>query len=479
MNREIEHSFVQGAVDWALLHGLALKKGEGIAEHCPFSAAPVQMNREHFGRLQSVVSLMGKMMHAVSEDHAFLRQSLEVLEGGDCLFDHLLKLHRQIHQQESKVRRQPLLIMRTDFMDDAELGPKVIEFNGIAAGMGPFGEKAHQLHHYLQQVAPEEFHRWGGGRKLNLIENHATTELAQGIASTALSIKKEHDDGGRPVFLMVVQPDEDNVYDQKLLELELNALGVRTVRRTFRELHGALSTGENDRLLLESVGPLDVVYLRAGYQAEDYVAHDIEESRCCEALGQTRAFIEQHHVAVNATVSQQLATSKRIQMLLTGMSAKQLTRFNLTIDEAEAVKAFLGEMNPVDHQSLAWFEQQSSSDWVLKNQGEGGGHCIFDEDIAPKLKSLDQHPEYYHAWALMRRLRPLHRSSPALLVRKGQGGIIHDLISEVGLFSLHFNGEPMTTNGGYAGYLVRSKPAGVSEGGVHSGMGVVDSLAVL
>ena len=35
----------------------------------------------------------------------------------------------------------------------------------------------------------------------------------------------------------------------------------------------------------------------------------------------------------------------------------------------------------------------------------------------------------------------------------------------------------MTEDNGYAGYLIRSKPADVSEGGVHSGMGVVDSLA--
>ena len=119
----------------------------------------------------------------------------------------------------------------------------------------------------------------------------------------------------------------------------------------------------------------------------------------------------------------QLATSKRIQMLLTGMTPEQLTRFGLTVDEAVLVRAFLAEMNPVDSQSGEWFKQQSSSDWVLKNQGEGGGHCIFDEAIAPKLEELIQHPEHTHAWALMCRLRPLHRACPALLVRKGQGTV--------------------------------------------------------
>ena len=152
MSNEIEKAFIQDAVDWALTHGLALKTGEGSADHCAFSVAPVQINRDHFWQLQQAVALMGKMIHAVSEDYQFLRQSLEILGSGDCLFDYLLKLHQQIHTADIEVRCQPMLIMRTDFMDDAETGPKVIEFNGIAAGMGPFGEKAHQLHGYLQRT---------------------------------------------------------------------------------------------------------------------------------------------------------------------------------------------------------------------------------------------------------------------------------------------------------------------------------------
>ena len=75
-------------------------------------------------------------------------------------------------------------------------------------------------------------------------------------------------------------------------------------------------TGADNRLILEGVGPLDTVYLRAGYQYSDYEAFNIDEQECCQALMATRVFIEQHRVAVNATVGQQLATSKRVQMLL-------------------------------------------------------------------------------------------------------------------------------------------------------------------
>nr|WP_286340224.1 hypothetical protein [Ferrimonas sp. YFM] len=82
----------------------------------------------------------------------------------------------------------------------------------------------------------------------------------------------------------------------------------------------------------------------------------------------------------------------------------------------------------------------------------------------------------YPAWMLMKRLRPASRERAALLVRQGREEVVPELVSEIGLFSVHIDGQPAVGDGGYAGYLVRSKPAKVTEGGVHSGMGVLDSL---
>ena len=467
---------VESAVDWSLMHGLALKAGISSANHCAFSFSPTPIARERFRQLKAVVPLMGRMIHAVASDYEFLSKAIRPLQGSECLFDHLYELYQKLHTEGNNPACHSLLIMRTDFMDDARSGPKIIEFNGIAAGMGPFGQRAHQLHQYLQETQPSEFQHWAGVDKVDLVDNAAIENLACGIAAAARTMRENSGEPGAPVFLMVVQPDEDNVYDQKILKLALQAKGVRTVRRTLRQLYEELASSENNQLLLKDIGQIDVVYFRTGYQPQDYVAGDVPESRCCEALGNIRAFIETHNVAVNATVAQQLATSKRVQTLLTEMSAQALTRFDLTLDEAEKVKFYLGEMHQLNDQSLNWFSKQSHRDWVLKNQGEGGGHCIFDEDIQPKLQELAQQPETYESWALMRRLRPQHRPHEALLVRRGEARVVGDLISEIGLFTVHFDGKPVTENNGYAGYLIRSKPAEAQEGGVHSGLGVVDSL---
>ena len=466
---------VQDAIEWSLLHGMALKTSKESAMHCAFSFAPTLIRRERFELLKAIVPLMGKLIHGVSENHEFLIEAIEPLCSADAFFASLLELHQSIHRSSEPAERTPMLLMRTDFMDDAKHGPKLIEFNGIAAGMGPFGQRAHELHHYLEYQWPAAFQSWSETDSMELVPNHCIENLAKGIAGAAKTIRAQSGESGQPLFLMVVQPDEDNVYDQHLLEEAIQKEGVKTVRRTFRQLYDQLSSGNNKRLLLEGLGGVDAIYLRAGYQHCDYVAHDLEEVHCCQALGKTRVMIEQHRVAVNATVSQQLATSKRVQMLLSSMTVEQLTAFGLTLDEASRIKPFLGEMRPVDDQSAAWFEHQSPRDWVLKNQGEGGGHCVFGHDILPKLKKLQG--EEYSAWSLMRRLHPRHRSRSALVVRRGEATPVDDLISEIGMFTLHLDGHSLTSDLGYAGYLIRSKPSSVTEGGVHSGQGAVDSLA--
>ena len=475
---ELPSQVIDEACEWAMMHGMAMKTGTGTARHCAFSLAPVAMKRDVYNGLMAATPLIAKLIHNVSEDRDFLQKTMADVSEADPFFGQLLKLHRQIHGDSAapvNALREPLLMMRTDYMDGRMLGPKVIEFNGIAAGMGPFGQRIHELHSYLREQWRSAFQHWSDGDEGELAENHCLYQLAGGVAEAAKRMRAHAGESGKPVFLMVVQDSEDNVYDQHLLEQELQRLGLRTVRRTFRQLHDQLASGDNNRLLLEDIGSLDVVYLRAGYQLCDYQSTDLIENECCEALAQTRVFIEQHRVAVNATVSQQLATSKTMQMVLTMMPAEQLTRWGLTRDEAEIVQEYLAEMIPVTPETASWFEREGdASSWVLKNQGEGGGHCVFGDDILPALKALPDGE--CKAWALMKRLHPHERQRPALAVRDGYTREVNDLISEVGLFTIHFRGEPLTEQQGYAGYLIRSKPATATEGGVHSGQGMLDSL---
>ncbi|MGF1837404.1 glutathione synthase [Vibrio atlanticus] len=477
----LPQQIIEDACEWAIMHGVAFRQSDNTARHCPFSIAPMTMEREVYEHLLKVTPLITKLISNVSEDHDFLQSSLSDMAKADPFFGRLMELHQQAHgsaDERLNPARQPLLLMRTDFMDDRQHGAKVIEFNGIAAGMAPFGQKATEFHDYMQNQWPETYQIWLEDKSATPAENQGLTQLAYGIATSARKVRADFNDSDKPTFLMVVQKNEDNVYDQHLLEIELQKQGVRTVRRTFEQLSCQLSSGDDQRLLLQDVGAVDVVYLRAGYQYSDYWAPELNESVCCHTLSQTRVFMEQHHVAMNATISQQLATSKTMQMLLTMMPASEYARWGLTLEEAELVKSVLADMKPITSESIEWFNTQADKqEWVLKNQGEGGGHCVFGDDISEQLSQLK--PEEYDAWALMQRLYPHERDVPTIAVRDTQQTLVTDLVSEVGLFTAYYQGKPVTELEGYAGYLIRSKPASENEGGIHSGKGILDSLVLI
>ncbi|MCY9862754.1 glutathione synthase [Vibrio coralliirubri] len=477
----IPQQVIEDACEWAIMHGVAFRQSDNTARHCPFSLAPMSIEREVFEHLLKVTPLITKLINNVSEDHDFLQSSLSDLAKADPFFGRLMELHQQAHgsaDDRLNPARQPLLLMRTDFMDDRQHGAKVIEFNGIAAGMAPFGQRATEFHSFMQNQWPNVYTHWLEDPSATPAENQGLTHLAYGIANAARQVRADFNEPDKPVFLMVVQKNEDNVYDQHLLEVQLQKQGIRTVRRTFEQLSCQLSSGDNQRLLLKDVGAVDVVYLRAGYQYSDYWAPELNESVCCHTLSQTRLFMEQHHVAMNATISQQLATSKTMQMLLTMMPASEYARWGLTLEEAELVKSVLADMKPITSESIEWFNTQADKQkWVLKNQGEGGGHCVFGDDISEQLSQLK--PEEYDAWALMQRLYPHERDVPTIAVRDTQQTLVTDLVSEVGLFTAYYKGEPVTELDGYAGYLIRSKPASENEGGIHSGKGILDSLVLI
>ncbi|GAD90493.1 hypothetical protein VHA01S_046_00020 [Vibrio halioticoli NBRC 102217] len=486
-NALLPQEIIDDLLEWEIMHGVAFRQTDNTARHVPFSIAPMSVQKPIYEHLLAVTPLIAKLISNVSEDHPFLQQSLTDMAKADPFFGRLMELHQQAHgdaSQSLNPARQPLLLMRTDFMDDRKHGAKVIEFNGIAAGMGPFGQRAAELHSYINNQWNSVYRHWLEDESALPAENHGMQQLAHGIAVATKKVNAHFASLGedsatqKPTFLMVVQKDEDNVYDQHLLEVALQNLGIRTVRRTFEQLNNQLSSGKDQRLLLENVGAIDTVYLRAGYQYTDYWAPELHEDICCHTLSQTRLFIEKHYVAMNATISQQLATSKSMQMLLTTMPAQEYARWGLTEQEAALVKSVLADMKPISTQTIDWFNTSAEKQaWVLKNQGEGGGHCVFGEDISATLANLK--PEEYDAWALMQRLYPHERDTPTIAVRDGKQSLVSDLVSEIGLFTAHYQGEPVTEHKGYAGYLIRSKPASENEGGIHSGQGILDSLALV
>ena len=474
------NAVIDDAVAEALQLDLCFLDGPGKARHVPFSFTPCLVAASVLEQLQGTAPLLGRLTQALAASPQLIEDVHAPLAAGDPFFAEMLTTHRELHNHPEDLLRLPLLIQRSDFMIDESRGAQLVECNSIAAGMAPFGERVGILHRYLQERWPGEFERLHTTAPGKLADNPATANMARAIAEAARCVADELDSDGPPGFLMVVQENEDNLFDQRLLENQLREQGVHTHRRTFRQLHQQLSSGPNQSLQLEGCGTVHVVYLRAGYQFQDYVARDLDTRRCCDALQETRMFIERHRVAMNATVDQQLATSKRMQLRLAGDDGSLLKSLGFDNAERQALQSALTDMKPVDSQTVDRLRDVGdAAEWVLKNQGEGGGHCLFDQDILHRLDAMQDHE--YKAWTLMRRLHPLGRDNPTLLVRNGRAQTVERLVSEIGVFTAHLQHRALLTedkHAGHIGHLVRSKPPQVTEGGVHSGFGALDSLFV-
>ena len=190
--------------------------------------------------------------------------------------------------------------------------------------------------------------------------------------------------------------------------------------------------------------------------------------------------MERHRVALNATIAQQLATSKRMQLHLAEGGETGFVELGFNAEDAAILASVFAPMRRISGTSADELVQSGDLvDWVLKNQGEGGGHCLFDDDILHTLDFLQDKDR--QAWTLMQRLRPRGRDNATLLLRGGHGSSVERLVSEIGLFTAHLEEDPLPTadTAGYIGYLVRSKPPNVTEGGVHSGYGALDALALV
>lgn len=465
----------------AMQLNLCFLDGPGRARQVPFTFSPAPISAHTLGRMETVAPLLGRLTQTLAARPELIRAVHAPLVAGDAFFAEMFAMHEQLHFGTSDPVRVPLLLQRSDFLPDQHKGARLVECNSIAAGMAPFGEQAHQLHRYIRHRWPEEFARYHTVSPGTLLPNPATAGMATAITAAAGQIDRELAVGeAGPGFLMVVQENEDNIFDQRLLERQLQAQGLRTYRRTFRQLHQQLSSGPNQSLQLAGCGTIHVVYLRAGYQYRDYIATDLDTRQCCDAICATRMFIERHRVAVNATVAQQLATSKRMQLHLADGGDLLLAELGFAEGERELMLGTFAAMRPVDGNSAErLLAEGGCAEWVLKNQGEGGGHCLFDRDVLERLKSL--HPDEYPAWLLMRRLRPAGRDEPTLVIRAGRAQRAERLVSEVGLFTAHLGTAALPAGegaAGHIGYLVRSKPPDVTEGGVHSGFGALDSLFV-
>jgi glutathione synthetase len=266
--------------------------------------------------------------------------------------------------------------------------------------------------------------------------------------------------------LFVVQPDERNIMDQRLIELELwDKFGVRARRTTLKEISATASL--HDYALMvpgDEAGVLheiSVVYYRAGYSPVDYPS-DVEWSG--------RALAESSKAIKCPDIAYHLCGTKKVQQVLA--SPGQLERFVPDEAKRELLRscfAGLWSLDATDATPNA--AKVHPHAYVIKPQREGGGNNIYNAAVGTALNG-GMDAATLSAHILMERIFPA--VEPTVFVK---AGVAHPgkAVCEMGVYGV-FLGDGHTTHVNVAvGHLLRTKAEDTDEGGVAAGFAVLDS----
>ncbi len=457
MQTQEQKDLIQYAIEQAKLLGILKYLPKGELTHTPFSLSPYVMNESVFEEMAELTVPFNELMFRVSWNTDFLAHHLEPIAAVDPFLKMLLECRSKEITQNSQ-----LLVQRNDFFianvkqnKESQNRPptteitvnaviRQVELNTISASFPFLISRLNQLHKNLfeQNKLPE------------VIDNNPLDPVVDAFAHAV------HNYGIiDSVMLVVVQPDEKNIFDQRGLEQHLWVkYKIATVRKTLTEIHtdGKLFQGH----LVVDGKNVAVTYYRAGYTPEDFTAQEAFKGR---------QLIEASSTIQVPSLGMHLSGMKKIQQVLT---KKEVLADFVSEDISERLLKTFTKMHTLDEVSEAEWLSNRADDYVLKPQREGGGNNYFGSDILKLLHSIKKDEQ--KAYILMEKIKAVPHSSLQLV--NGQAETLN-CISEIGRFGICFAENREVKNNLDAGYLVRTKAKNVNEGGVCAGFSCLNSIA--
>ncbi|XP_057550893.1 glutathione synthetase, chloroplastic [Amaranthus tricolor] len=463
INPILLQNLTNDALVWSSLHGLVVGDrtvqksgtvpGVGMV-HAPFSLIPALFSEDHFREACELAPIFNELFDRVSLDAKFLQDSLSRTKEVDEFTSRLLDIHSKMIDMNKKEEIR-LGLHRSDYMLDAQTKSLLqIEFNTISSSFCGLTCLVSELHRTLLS-------HYGSQLQLDfkkVPENFAVHQFAKALAETW----REYNNP-RAAVLVVVQPEERNMYDQLWLSTVLKERhGVASIRKTLAEIdaEGELSP---DGTLIVGGEAIAAVYFRAGYTPTDYPS---------ELEWRARLLMEQSSAVKCPSIAYHLAGSKKIQQELAKPDV--LERFLDNKEEiAKLRKCFAGLWSLDDTEVISDAIERPQL-YVMKPQREGGGNNIYGNDMREALLRIRKEgSEEDAAYILMQRIFP--SVFPALLVREGICYKDH-AISELGIYGAYLRSKEKIIMNEQCGYLMRTKVSSSDEGGVAAGFAVLDSI---
>lgn len=377
----------------------------------------------------------------------------------DIMQGKLLDIYKEVASEKGSLDDElSLVVTRSDYMLHEPSSTMLqVELNTIASSFGCLATLVSSLHRYI-------LGRSGVTREVlddRLPPNTSLADISDGLAAAV--VEHGHED---KTMMMLVQPDEQNSFDQQWLQFRLyDKYGIRTIRRTLRDVaERAVLEKDTGTLSIDGI-TVSLAYFRAGYTPDDYIGAQEWDAR---------KIIELSNAAKCPTIAMQLAGSKKVQQDLARPGVVE--RFSRSEEDSHIMRrcfAGLWGLDTLDEDAEAMRAVddaiQNPDMYVLKPQREGGGNNLYGKEMAERLRSK----ENLGALVLMQRILPPPHT--VTMVRRGIATEVSSL-SELGIYGILLRRGNVVLRNTEAGQLVRTKAATSSEGGVAAGYAVLDSV---
>ncbi|CAN8255708.1 unnamed protein product [Cochlearia groenlandica] len=445
---------VYDALVWSSLHGLVVgdKTYQGSGKvpgvgmmHAPIALLPTPFPEIYWKQACEVAPIFNELVDRVSLDGKFIQDSLSRTKKVDVFTSRLLDIHSKMLEINKKEDIR-LGLHRSDYMLDEETKSLLqIEMNTIASSFSGLGRLVTELHQSLLRSHGDHL-----GLDAECVPvNTSTNQFADAMAKAWLEYNNPS-----AVVMVVVQPEERNMYDQHWQSI--------TIRKTLAEVEKEGCVQEDGTLIVGGQ-EVAVVYFRSGYSPTDYPS---------ESEWDARLLIEQSSAVKCPSIAYHLTGTKKIQQELAKPGV--LERFlDNKEDIAKLRKCFAGLWS-LDDQEIVEKAIEKPELFVMKPQREGGGNNIYGDDVRENLVRLQKEgDEENAAYILMQRIFP--KVSNMFLVREG---VYHkdEAISELGVYGAYLRNKERVIVNEQSGYLMRTKVSSSNEGGVAAGYAVLDSI---
>ncbi|PWW78075.1 glutathione synthase [Tuber magnatum] len=491
---------LQALTDYSLSHGLTVRPAESFipdklssngafATHAPITLFPSPFPRSCWEEGRAVQKDFNELYARVAGNEEWLEKTMVELSKVDDFTERLYKVHLDV-KAEGFVQPLSLGLFRSDYIlhniapEDPKVLPVIhqVEFNTIASSFGALSTRVSELHRHLARVGaypPDSIIK-----AENIPVSPALQELAKGLA-VAYKAYGSGGDGRSTAVLMIIQPGDKNIFDQRWLEYELlEKHSVQTYRISLTDVPKLTDLAPGTRALIYSPPhvpntqiEISTVYFRAGYGPGDYAGEDEWTARTT---------LERSKAIKCPSVITQLAGAKKIQQVLAIDGVVE--GFLADKSVSSRVRGTFAAIHPLDESPAGVAARKLALEkpdtYVLKPQREGGGNNIYRGDIPGFLKSIPE--SRWSGYILMELIEP-----PALentIIRNG-GLMSGGVIGELGVYGaiLWKDGEGEERGKGLkeivmneeAGWLLRTKGKQSDEGGVAAGFGSVDAVLLV